>query len=135
MVKVPHKCMNCGKIYDDDSEELVEGCECGASVFIFEKGIGDDSEELEDDVLQEVDELINSIKKGEEGEEVKNLVLDPETIEIEEEGVYSINLKKLLKNEPLILEVRDNRYFLHLASMFNKEGKLSTKDLENAEKG
>ncbi len=128
---MPHRCMNCGKIYEEDSEELVEGCSCGSSVFMFEKE-AEGEKELEDDVLREVDDLIKKIKDDEETD--KELVIDPKTIHIEEEGVYSINLKKLLDNEPIILEVKNDRYYLHLASMFNKEGKLSKKDLEKAEK-
>ncbi len=128
---MPHRCMNCGKTYDENSQELVEGCSCGSSVFMFEKG--DQKDELDDEVLKEVDDLIKKIKDGEE-EDGKELVIDPKTIHIEEEGVYSIDLKKLLADEPLILEVKNDRYYLHLASMFNKEGKLSAKDLEKAEK-
>jgi len=28
--------MNCGQAYEDDAEELLEGCECGSSLFMFE---------------------------------------------------------------------------------------------------
>ena len=40
--------MNCGNQYEDDSEELIEGCECGSSLFVYEKGddISEDEKEL-----------------------------------------------------------------------------------------
>lgn len=128
---MPHRCMNCGKVYDEDAEELIEGCECGSSVFVFEKSEGEKKSEVEeDDVLKEVDDFLKKIKGSDDSE----LVIDPKSIEIEEEGVYSIDIKKLLDDEPIIVEVKDSRYYLHLASMFNKEGKLSRRDLEEAEK-
>ena len=127
---MPHRCMNCGKVYEEGDEELMEGCECGSSVFVYEKSEGEKKSEVSDDeVLKEVDDFLKKIKGNDDSE----LVIDPESIEIEEEGVYSIDIKKLLDDQPIIVEVRDSRYYLHLASMFNKDGKLSAKDLEKAE--
>ncbi len=32
---MPHKCVRCGKLYANSSRELMQGCACGARVFIF----------------------------------------------------------------------------------------------------
>jgi len=50
--------------------------------------------------------------------------VSPETIEIEKPGKYSIDLKGLLENEPIIIQ-KDGTYTIHLPSVFkmidNKE--------------
>ena len=43
--------------------------------------------------------------------------ISPETIEIEKPGKYSIDLKGLLENEPIIIQ-KDGTYTIHLASVF-----------------
>jgi len=43
--------------------------------------------------------------------------LSPETIEIEKPGKYSIDLKGLLENEPIIIQ-KDGTYTIHLPSVF-----------------
>lgn len=32
---MPHKCVRCGKLYANASRELMQGCACGARVFVF----------------------------------------------------------------------------------------------------
>ncbi|NYZ77790.1 hypothetical protein H0N96_00095 [Candidatus Micrarchaeota archaeon] len=32
---MPHKCVRCGKLYANSSGELMQGCSCGARVFVF----------------------------------------------------------------------------------------------------
>ncbi len=124
--------MNCGKEYSEGSDELVEGCECGSTLFLYEKG-DEDREVQDDEVMQEVDQFLQSVKDGDERPDDTSVVFNLPSIKVEEEGVYNINLKKLLENAPLIVEVKDNKYYLHLASLFNREGKLKAKDLEEAE--
>ena len=41
----------------------------------------------------------------------------PETIDIEKPGKYSIDLKGLLENEPIIIQ-KDGTYTIHLPSVF-----------------
>ncbi len=43
--------------------------------------------------------------------------VSPETIEIEKPGKYSIDLKGLLENEPIIIQ-KDGTYTIHLPSVF-----------------
>ena len=55
-----------------------------------------------------------TIKKIEEDVEVSNT---PETIDIERPGKYSIDLKGLLEQEPIIIQ-KDGSYTIHLPSVF-----------------
>ncbi len=34
---MPHKCVKCSKVYDNNSPQLLRGCECGNRVFLFLK--------------------------------------------------------------------------------------------------
>jgi len=45
---MPHRCMNCGRTYEDDSDELIDGCECGSSLFMYEA-----EPEMSEDELEE----------------------------------------------------------------------------------
>lgn len=114
---MPHKCMNCGKIYESDDEELINGCSCGSNLFIFIKE-GDEEPEIDKDVvLKEIDEflknLVNRIKSSEED-------FDLESITVVKDGIYEINLKRLLEEIPLIIEFREGTYKIHLASAFRR---------------
>ncbi|MCJ7428960.1 MAG: hypothetical protein MUP66_01070 [Candidatus Nanohaloarchaeota archaeon QJJ-5] len=135
-----HRCMNCGNEYTEDDEELVEGCECGSNLFLYEKeGSSDDDPAQEavdeDAVMQEIDEYLESIKDKEPGAGDTNIRFDLQSIRVLEEGVYEIDLKKLLDEVPLIVEVKDGNYHLHLASVFTQgeEKSLSLQDLDEVE--
>ena len=65
-------------------------------------------EPIDDDYRKSVIEKI----KAEVDEHVS-----PETIEIEKPGKYSIDLKGLLENEPIIIQ-KDGTYTIHLPSVF-----------------
>jgi predicted nucleic acid-binding Zn-ribbon protein len=128
--------MNCGKVYDDEAEELIEGCECGSTLFLYQQDDdGSEGDVEKDEVMEEVDDFLRSVKHGEPSE--APVEFEMESITVEEEGVYEINLKKLLDRVPLIVEVKNSRYYLHLPSAFRQgeEKNLSMKDLAEAEKG
>ncbi len=114
---MPHRCMNCGKIYDDDSEELIEGCECGSSLFMYEKG-----EEISDEEQAEVtSKMERMIAEGIEERENIKFEFDLDSIRVQEEGVYNINVSRLLKEIPLVIQKREGTYHIHLPSAFNPE--------------
>lgn len=119
---MPHRCMNCGERYDDDAEELIEGCSCGSNLFLYKKQAGDaDMEELQEkkeSVMQEIDNFIRDVKQ--KVSPTSRLKFDLESIKVEEDGVYTINLRKLLEEVPLIVEVKEGNYHIHLASVFSK---------------
>lgn len=125
--------MNCGKEYGDDAEELVDGCSCGSSLFLYQKEQEDDEPEVEEDeVMQEIDEFLQDVKDDEKDPHDSKIRFDLQSIRVLEEGVYEIDLKKLLEREPLIVEVKDSKYFLHLASVFTQgeDKSLSLKELD-----
>ncbi|MCJ7450648.1 MAG: hypothetical protein MUP58_02810 [Candidatus Nanohaloarchaeota archaeon QJJ-9] len=136
---MPHRCLNCGREYEKGDEELLEGCECGSTLFIFEKKPGEkDEEKLKDTketVMEEIDNYLSSIKNNEEGAGDTNIRFDLQSIRVLEEGVYEIDLKKLLDNVPLIVEVKESSYYLHLPSVFTEgdEKSLSLKELAGIE--
>lgn len=118
---MPHRCMNCGKTYEDDSEELINGCECGSSLFMYEK-----EDELSQEELEEERDLVKSdieemVAKGET--EVSNIKIefDLDSIKVKEEGVYSINVSRLLEEIPLVIEKREGVYHIHLPSAFTPD--------------
>jgi len=53
---MPHRCMNCGEMYEDDSDRLIDGCECGSSLFMYESEESDGGLDEEDEkVVEEVE--------------------------------------------------------------------------------
>lgn len=134
-----HRCMNCGREYTEDDEELVEGCACGSNLFLYEQNAESDEPAQddvdEDEVMQEIDDYLSSIKDNEPGAGDANIRFDLQSIRVLEEGVYEIDLKKLLDEVPLIVEVKDGNYHLHLASVFTQgeEKSLSLQDLDDVE--
>lgn len=123
---MPHRCMNCGKRYDDGADELIQGCECGSSLFLYKKSFDDeeearDTEELQEEketVMEEIDNFIKDVKS--KVKPSSKLEFDLESIKVQEDGVYQINLRKLLDEVPLIVEVKEGNYHIHLASVFSK---------------
>lgn len=131
---MPHRCMNCGEKYEDGADELIEGCECGSNLFLYKKNVEDrDQEELQEkkeSVMEEIDDFIQDVKEKVATEEADQF--DMESIKVEEDGVYEINLRKLLDEVPLIVEVKEGNYRLHLPSVFNngEEKEIRLEDLD-----
>lgn len=131
---MPHRCMNCGNKYEDDAEELIEGCECGSTLFLYKKDVEDrDTAELQEEkesVMDEIDQFIRDVKDRVTPQ--ANIEFDMESIRVEEDGVYEINLRKLLEEAPLIVELKEGSYRLHLASAFSqgKDKGLRMEDLD-----
>ncbi|MFB6189953.1 MAG: Zn-ribbon containing protein [Candidatus Nanohaloarchaea archaeon] len=122
--------MNCGKMYDDGSDELIDGCECGSSLFMYEKEAGakDISEEEREEVTNEIEEMA---REGVEERDNIKFEFDLDSISIEEEGVYQINVSRLLKEIPLVIRREEGNYYIQLPSAFNPEdAKLETEELE-----
>lgn len=149
---MPHQCMNCDRIYEDDADELMDGCECGSTLFLYQQSFDESSSEEDaddgqpraelpedapdrDEVMEEIDEFLASIKGNKKGAGDTRIRFDLQSIRVLEEGVYEINLKKLLDEVPLIVEVKDGNYHLHLPSVFHggKDKSLSLKELREAE--
>ncbi|QKQ98088.1 hypothetical protein GKQ38_00930 [Candidatus Nanohaloarchaea archaeon] len=112
--------MNCGKTYDEDSEELISGCECGSSLFMYEnEPEASEEEEVEEELVKsDIEEMVAA---GEKQRGNISIEFDLESIKVEEEGVYNINVSRLLEEVPLVIEKREGTYHIHLPSAFNRQ--------------
>ena len=120
--------MNCGKTYEDDSEELIDGCECGSSLFMFEQPESQVSEEERAEVKSDIEDMV---AKGLEEKENIKFEFDLDSIVVEEEGVYNINVSRLLEEIPLVIRKSEGVYHIHLPSAFKPEQRdLDTKELD-----
>ena len=151
---MPHICMNCGKKYEDDSEELLKGCSCGSTLFLFEKDIEDQTEDESEDILEENSKEAKKSKKSSNKKQHKDTIVeeidsflknlkakfkkkteikfDLESIKVIKEGVYEINIGRLLEKMPLIIEIKEGSYNIHLPSAFKPEG-FETFDIKELE--
>jgi len=120
---MPHRCMNCGRTYEDDSEEIIDGCECGSSLFMYENEIERTEDELEEEKKLVKDDIEEMVSKGEKERENIKLQFDLDSISVQEEGVYNINVSRLLKEMPLVIEKSEGIYRIHLPSAFDPEDK------------
>lgn len=114
---MPHRCMNCGETYEDGSDELIDGCECGSSLFMYEQDI-----EISEEEREEVETEIHKMAAAgiEEKEDIK-FEFDLDSISVKEEGVYQINVSRLLKEIPLVIKKDEGKYYIQLPSAFNPE--------------
>lgn len=121
---MPHKCMNCGEIYDDGSQELIDGCDCGSNLFMYEP-----EEEISEDEKQEVKNELEEMSLTSQSEKVE-LEFDIDSIRVQSEGVYEINISRLLDEIPLVVRKREGKYYIQLPSAFNpEEAKISSEEL------
>jgi len=125
---MPHRCMNCGEVYSDDSEKLIDGCECGSSLFMYENEVSDEGLDEEDEMVKE--EVEEMVAEGISERENIQFQFDIDSISVEEEGVYSINVSRLLEEMPLVIQKSDGVYHIHLPSAFTPENAdLNVEDL------
>ncbi len=111
--------MNCGKFYEDDSEELISGCDCGSSLFMYEQD-ADISEDEKAEVTENIEEMV---AEGVEERENIKFEFDLDSIRVEEEGVYTINVSRLLEEIPLVIRKREGMYHIHLPSAFDPKNR------------
>ncbi len=133
---MPHQCMNCGSVYPDEAEELMHGCShCNSTLFLFTKDADpqdtDTLHEERDAVLEEIDAFLANVANTEDSHS-HSIVFDLESIKIEEDGVYAINLRRLLEKLPLIVELKEGAYHIHLPSAFT-QGEVSRFDVSTLE--
>ncbi|MCJ7478800.1 MAG: hypothetical protein MUP63_01320 [Candidatus Nanohaloarchaeota archaeon QJJ-7] len=131
-----HRCMNCGKEYEEGDDALIAGCEeCGSTLFLYEQEGEEelDTSELTEEkksVMDEIDKFLRDVKSR--VTPADDFQFDLQSITVKEDGVYEINVQKLLEEIPLIVEIKDGEYRLHLASVFSKgkEKGLKLEDLD-----
>ncbi len=120
--------MNCGKTYEDESEELITGCECGSSLFMYEKEEEQVTEKEREEVKANVEDMM---EEGISQKENIKLQFDLDSIIVEEEGVYKINVSRLLDEIPLVIRKTEGVYHVNLPSAFKPENsKLDLEELD-----
>lgn len=111
-----HSCTKCGKTYEDGKLPKNFSCQCGNSRYSYHGMYVE-----RDKIVKEINSIL--------GEEQP---LDIHSIKIVKDGMYELNLTKLL-NQPIIIQVKqEGKYLIHLPSLFKDTSKsLSTNDLED----
>jgi predicted nucleic acid-binding Zn-ribbon protein len=124
---MPHKCVKCGREFEDGSTEILKGCpSCAGKKFLYVR-----EEERHADVLEE--KPIESI-----AEERKENLLEVkphreqrpefydriESIRILGPGRYELNIEKLAKSDDMVLGLgREGQYAVDISSMARPPGK------------
>ncbi|MGM5480684.1 MAG: Zn-ribbon domain-containing protein [Nanobdellota archaeon] len=126
---MPHRCVSCGKMFDDGSKEILHGCsQCHGKLFFYVK-----KEKLEE-LKKEQQEIINlstDEKKqieddvhdilGDDIDTQKPIILDIESIKILRPGQYELDLVHLFEQkQPLIYKLEDGKYVIDLLESFKK---------------
>ena len=121
---MPHQCVRCGKFYEDGSDKILKGCECGAKLFFFVKK--EKLEEIKNASFQLTKQEKKQIEKdvfdliGLTEEQDKPVVLDLASIRIVKPGKYELDLVNLFKNKPLVYKLGDGKYIIDLPESFKK---------------
>jgi len=117
-----HKCLRCGKLYEDNDPTVMKGCDCGSIFFFYIK----DKTEISkfEEIQQELGMKNTSLEFELEKEFIKSQNDENhfgiETIKNPIDGVYEINLDALMKKQPLIILKQGKTYMIHLPSIFDK---------------
>jgi len=137
---MPHKCVRCGNVFEDNDASILRGCSCGSVFFLYVKSQNDVDQikemqkelepkgtTLEKELAKQVEEKKKveerEIKQGKSKRGVVNVKWGIETIKIPREGVYEINIDALMKKRPIVILERGRVYFIHLPSAFERVGK------------
>lgn len=122
---MPHQCVNCSKIIEVGSRELIEGCtDCNGRFFFYIR-----DEQLEK-IKKEPIEIPEKEKKSIEKDirdiagitdEKTPVILDLESVRVTGEGKFEIDIVNLFnKKRPLIYKLSEGKYIIDLASTLNK---------------
>lgn len=113
---MPHQCLSCSEIYDNDSNVILNGCSnCGGKLFLFIKKVPKEQVDIElskdekDLVLSELENIVDLESIDEP------IILKLENIRILGSGKYEIDINQLLKkNKPVVFKVQDGIYVIDL---------------------
>ncbi len=128
---MPHKCVRCGKVFVNNSPELLKGCNCGSRVFVFlrddqitlreleQSGITPTAEQKE----KAAEEAIDSKELAWLEEELAPLTVEKpvsidydaaENLRVLEEGAYELNISSLMHGDPLVVKSEKGVYYIRL---------------------
>ncbi len=119
---MPHQCVRCGRIYDDNAPELLKGCSCGSRLFFYikkdkleelKKATSKLSEEEKKQIEKDVMDLVGPNQE-------QPVILDFESIRILKPGKYELDLVKLFDGKPLIYKIGDGKYIIDIERTFEE---------------
>ncbi len=122
---MPHQCVRCGRIYDDNAPELLKGCSCGSRLFFYikkdkleelKKATSKLSEEEKKQIEKDVMDLVGPNQE-------QPVILDFESIRILKPGKYELDLVKLFDGKPLIYKIGDGKYIIDIERTFEEINK------------
>lgn len=119
---MPHRCVRCGKLYDDGSSEVLSGCSCGSKLFFYVKKAAlkkaeEAAKKLDEKQKKQIEKDVYDLI-GEEIDKSKPIVLDFESINISEPGKYELDLVHLFSKNPLVYKLEEGKYMIDLAETF-----------------
>lgn len=126
---MPHKCARCGEIYDDGALELIQGCKCGARVFLYLRiGENENSDEviakLRDKKISSSDlEWLDREFGDKLQKEGRTIHLDVETLERIEDGKFKLDIASLMKGKPVVIKAKEGVYYIDIPYAFKKKRK------------
>jgi len=118
---MPYKCVHCSKIYEDGSNEVLNGCECRSKFFFYIK-----AEKIEAMKAQQGQEVPLSFEEKKQMEEevreiagIQNeeepIFLDFESVSVVKPGKYLIDISKLFKQDkPRVYKLEEGKYVIDL---------------------
>jgi uncharacterized protein len=128
---MPYKCVHCGKLYSDGSEEVLKGCnECKGKFFFYirqeqldrMKEISVQEVDLGDEDKRQIEMDVREIS-GLKDEEIP-VFLDFESVKVIRPGKYHIDLTNLFAaNKPRVYKLEDGKYIIDLSGV--KGGKVN----------
>lgn len=119
---MPYKCVNCSKIFEDGSSQVLTGCDsCGRKFFFYIKPEQLDKMKAQDRIEEFSTEEKVQIEKdvreisGLENEDTP-VFLDFESVKVIRPGKYAVDLGNLFAtNKPRVYKLEDGKYIIDLS--------------------
>lgn len=136
-----HQCIHCGKVYEQPSKELLEGCSCGSHFFFFIKQEQFNAlKEKKMPILELEETEKKTIEKdvremiGAEQEDTP-VILDLESVKVTGPGKFEIDIVNLFNHErPLIYKLEEGKYIIDLASTIKVNAKEIDRKIQKPDK-
>ena len=133
---MPHQCVRCNNFYDENAEQILNGCSCGGKLFFFVKPEFLDKakrqvanlslvekKQIEDDVLDII---------GTQADKEAPVVLDLESVRVVKPGKFEIDLVHLFdKQHPLIYKLEEGKYMIDIPSTLQNVNSNKLKNKRN----
>ncbi|MBI2663926.1 hypothetical protein HYX10_01125 [Candidatus Woesearchaeota archaeon] len=120
---MPHQCVRCNTFHEDGSEDILKGCPCGGKLFFYIKPermqkakniVVNLSEHEKQQIEEDVYDVVGIEKQDEP------VVLDIESVRVQEPGKYELDLVSMFKGEPLVYKVGEGKYIIDIIRSFGE---------------